>query len=310
MIVITDNIRFAEQYIEEQVTWKRVELNELNDNIRLLVSRMFKGSVFFISEIMKRSAWRYLLAVEYIPESQYDILINTVHDYSDLPDRILCIAGSGDKFHGYKNREWISKLGNIHLSIYLSPHLEVQHSGVGFLILSAVSVLQTIDSIIGLKEQAYIKWVNDLLIAGAKVCGVLAHTQVQGNIVTDAVLGIGLNVEAIPYVEATPFVPIVTSLSNHVDNKNDCTMKIVFNHLIKNLEKNYSTLLSEKYSELLKIYKDRSNIIGKNVKIWTDVHAGTPSLIAEGKLLDIGNDLELKIEGYKSPVITGRLELV
>lgn len=310
MIVVTDNIRFAEQYIEEQVNWKRVELKELNDNIRLLVSRMFKGSVFFVSEIMKRSTWRYLLAVEYIPESQYDILINTVHDYRDLPDRILCLAGSGDKFHGYKNREWISKLGNIHLSIYLSPQLEVQHSGVGFLILSAVSVLQTIDSIKSLNEPAYIKWVNDIIMKDAKVCGVLAHTQVQGNKVTDAVLGIGLNVEAIPYVEPTPFVPTVTTLANHVDNKNDCSIKIVFNSLINILENNYSILLSEKYSELLKIYKDRSNIIGKNVKIWTDVYAGTPSLIAEGKLLEIGNDLELKIEGHKSPVITGRLELV
>ncbi|OGU40751.1 MAG: biotin--[acetyl-CoA-carboxylase] ligase [Ignavibacteria bacterium GWB2_35_12] len=310
MIVVTDNIRFAEQYIEEQITWKRVELNELNDNIRLLVSRMFNTRFFYVTEIERRSTWRYLFAVEYIPESQYDILINTVHDYNDLPGRILCLAGSGDKFHGYKNREWISKLGNIHLSIYLSPHLEVQHFGVGFLILSAVSVLQAIDSIKGLKEKAYIKWVNDILIDGAKVSGVLAHAQVQGNAVTDAVLGIGLNVEAVPYVEPTPFVPMVTTLANHIDNKNDCSMKIVFNFLLKYLEKNYSILLSEKYSELLKIYKDRSNIIGKNVKIWSDVYAGTPSLIAEGKLLDIGNDLELIIEGHKTPVITGRLELI
>lgn len=310
MIVVTDNIRFAEQYIEEHVTWKRVGLIDISDNIRLLVSRMFKGSVFYVSEILKDSSWRYLLAVEYIPESQYDILINTLHDYRDLPDRILCLAGSGDKFHGYKNREWISKLGNIHLSIYLSPQLEVQHSGVGFLILSAVSALQTIESIKGMHDKAYIKWVNDIVIDGAKVCGVLAHTQVQGNVVTDAVLGIGLNVEAVPYVEPTPFVPTVTTLANHVEDKKDCLIKFVFNLLLKKLENNYSILLGEKYPELLKTYKNRSDIIGKNVKIWTDVYAGTPSLIAEGKLLEIGNDLELIIEGHKSPVITGRLEII
>ncbi|TAL67697.1 MAG: biotin--[acetyl-CoA-carboxylase] ligase [Bacteroidetes bacterium] len=310
MIVITDNIKFAGQYIEGQVTWKRVELSDLNDNIRLLVSRMFQNKTFYTTEILRHLTWRYLIAVEYIPESQYDILINTVHDYSDLPGRTLCLAGSGDKFHGYKNREWISKLGNIHLSIYLSPHLEVQHFGVGFLILSAVSVLQTIDSIKDLKDKASLKWVNDILIDNAKVCGVLAHTQVQGSVVTDAMLGIGLNVDAVPNIDPTPFVPKVSCLSNFADNKNDCELRTVFNRLINRIEKNYGLLLGEKYNELLKIYKDRSCIIGKNVRIWSDAHAGSSELIAEGKVLNIGNDLELYIEGHKSPVITGRLELI
>ncbi|MBI5324705.1 MAG: biotin--[acetyl-CoA-carboxylase] ligase [Ignavibacteriae bacterium] len=310
MIVITDNTRFAEQFIEENVSWKRVELNDFNDNIRILVSRMFQNKIYYIAEILRQSTWRYLIAVEYIPESQYDILINTVHDYNDLPGRILCLAGSGDKFHGFKNREWISKLGNIHLSIYLSPHLEISHFGVGFLILSAVSVLQTIDSIKELKDKSYLKWVNDILIESSKVCGVLAHTQIQSNIVTDAVLGIGLNVEAIPQVEPTPFVPKVSSLYNFTEFKTKVNLKKVFNLLISKIENNYGLLLGDKYSELLKLYKNRSFVVGKNVRIWSDAYAASQELIAEGKVLNIGDDLELIIEGHKTPVITGRLELI
>jgi biotin-[acetyl-CoA-carboxylase] ligase BirA-like protein len=310
MLGITDNPKFCELYLNEPIVWKRTTANDLDDNIRLLAKRMFLNNVFYFCELQSITYWRYLFAVEYIEDSQYDLLINASHDYEDLPGGILCLAGSGEKFHGYRNRPWASKMGNVHLSVYLSPHLEISHFSVGFIILSAVSVVQSIDLVKGLNDRAKIKWVNDVLIDDAKVCGVLAHTQVQGGIVTDAVLGIGLNVEAEPKVHPTPFVPKTASLSSFVEDKSYCNQGIIFNKLIRNLELNYNSLMRGDFDSLLKIYKDRSMIFGKEVKVWSDVYAGTSELLAEGKVLDIGDELELIIEGIESPITSGRLEII
>ncbi len=310
MFVITDNPKFCELYLNEPILWKRGMINDLNDNVRLLTNRMFADKAFFVAEIQSVLFWRYLFAVEYIEESQYDLLINISHEYEDLPGEILCLAGSGEKFHGYRNRPWASKMGNLHLTVYLSPHLEIDHFSVGFIILSAVSIVQTIDMVKGLKDKAMIKWVNDVVIGDAKVCGVLAHTQVQGGKVTDAVLGIGLNVETEPKIHPTPFVPKAASLQSFVEDKSYCNQGIIFNKLIRNLELNYNALVSGDFAPLLKLYKERSMIYKHDVKVWSDVFVGAGELLAEGKVLNIGDELELFIEGKESPVTTGRIEII
>ena len=45
-------------------------------------------------------------------------------------------------------------------------------------------------------DEVRIKWPNDVLVARRKIAGVLIRTEVQGDRVTSAVLGIGLNVNS------------------------------------------------------------------------------------------------------------------
>ena len=45
-----------------------------------------------------------------------------------------------------------------------------------------------------LPQPAYIKWPNDIISSDKKICGVLIENSLQGNILADSVIGIGVNV--------------------------------------------------------------------------------------------------------------------
>jgi len=57
--------------------------------------------------------------------------------------------------------------------------------------LAAVAVLRAAEQVTG--RQLHIKWVNDLLLDGRKVCGILTEGIVQGDAVARSVIGIGVN---------------------------------------------------------------------------------------------------------------------
>ena len=307
MLVYTDNTDYAEGILDQKPNWKKTGQQLLNKNIQSLAKKLIRNNTFFMGEINRLDSWKHLFILEYSPVSQYDILIKISQSEAELPGGILCMAGSGNFFHGFKDRPWMSLPGNIHLSAYLSPNQRIEHFASGFIILSAVSVIQTIDSIKELAGKASVKWVNDIIIDSKKVCGVLAFTQTRGDVVTGAVLGIGLNIEITPQIPPGRFNPVAASLFDFVTERNYCSQKIILDRLINILDDNYQQLLKNKYSILLKYYQDRSFVIGKRVKVFTDISTEQSKEIAQGKVTGIGDNLELLIKGWDHPIIAGRL---
>ena len=90
---------------------------------------------------------------------------------------------------GRLKRAWLSPKGSIALSIILHPTPAQLPS---LIMLASLAVAHCIEKVSGLKAQ--IKWPNDVLINGKKVCGILIESDVRGSAVDYAVIGIGLNV--------------------------------------------------------------------------------------------------------------------
>ncbi len=317
MKIFADNHSFACKIVTNQQRWSVINRDSLGVEAKNLANGLFNTDDLFESEIQSEKFWQNLFLVKNASESQYDLLINKKRSGEDIPDKTLCLADSGQKFHGQRNRDWVSLAGNIHLSVFLKPDKVIKQFAPGFSILAAVSVLQTIDAIENLKGKATVKWVNDILIDSSKVCGFLSHTLTEGSKVTGTVLGIGLNVEFAPEVEPTDFVPKSSSLKNLSNNQKQAEQSFVFFELIKNLTRNYQILLDGGYFELLEIYRKRSIIIGREVIIKPDPIRPVPPVQAdekpkeniEGRVLSIGDNLELYLEGRKEPVFSGRLIL-
>ncbi|UCD94689.1 MAG: hypothetical protein JSU69_01160 [Candidatus Zixiibacteriota bacterium] len=192
---------------------------------------------------------------------------------------------------------------------YLAPDQPIKYSTAGFMVLAAVSVVQAIDDISDLRGRAALKWINDILIEGAKICGVIVHTQQEGNIVAGAILGIGLNVEATPVVSATPYVPKVASLSDFCERRDQCNRREIVRKLMTRLKENYLMLIGGAYLDLLDYYQERSIVLGREVAIYSDSLSEIDVEIARGKTVRIGPNLELYIEGREMPVTGGRLVL-
>src|SRR5215510_1870878 len=106
----------------------------------------------------------------------------------------VVIADSQSGGKGRLGRSWVSPAGvNLYLSAILRP--PVSAATVPQLnLLAAVAVADTIVHICGLTPA--IKWPNDVLVGGKKVCGILAEMQTEGGALRSVVLGIGVNLNA------------------------------------------------------------------------------------------------------------------
>jgi biotin-(acetyl-CoA carboxylase) ligase len=251
--------------------------------------------------------WNQLFLANDPLQSQCDQLIALSRSGHDIPDRTACLARTGLGFRGFKGRSWAAVPGNIHLAVHFAPGRVIDRFEVAFTILAALSVVDAIDGIPDLRHRAGIRWVNDIVADDAKLGGVLAYTQTCGRIVTTAVLGIGLNVEATPSVEPTPFVPKVCSLRELTTNGQGAPLRVLLDKLLRALRCNYDLLLQAGYRPLLERYRQRSTIIGHECTICTEESDLEPEVITAGRVIAIGDGLELQLEGCDQPITRGRL---
>jgi biotin-[acetyl-CoA-carboxylase] ligase BirA-like protein len=307
MIVITDDIPYANSILEIRGDWGEAALSD--PELDPLIEGLFTRGPLSVANADGGNRWSHAFIVKDAAASQFDLLVELCQKGVSIPDGVICIAGMGQSFHGQRGRPWSAHPGNIHLSIFFSPQAAIRRFHIGFSILAAVSIVGAIDQLETVRGRAGIKWVNDVLIDGAKVAGFLAHTASVESIVRSAVLGIGLNVEASPRVHADVFVPRVGALCDFVPDRGTCNRKAVLELLLRALADNYDSLLAGRFEDLLDAYRERSLVIGKNVRILSDAIGDRMSEIGAGRVASIGDNLELHLEGSPEPIRTGRLIL-
>jgi BirA family transcriptional regulator, biotin operon repressor / biotin---[acetyl-CoA-carboxylase] ligase len=111
------------------------------------------------------------------------------------PHGTLVVAGVQKGGRGRLGRHWGSPQGGLWMSLVLRPGLEA-----GFA--SRITQTAAVGVAVALWEigvEARIKWPNDLLVGGKKICGILAESGVgQGGRLEYAILGIGMNANLDP----------------------------------------------------------------------------------------------------------------
>jgi BirA family biotin operon repressor/biotin-[acetyl-CoA-carboxylase] ligase len=307
MVVFTDSIDYAEMAVGKAAVDWQTPASMVTPKLEPLLQAIYGDRAIRESKLETESRWNYMFLVESATVSHYDLLIDSGRRGVKLPDKVLCLAGSGERFHGFKERAWSAPLGNIYMAVHFAPNQAVERSGTSFTVLAAVSVLDAIDSVPGLAEVTGVKWVNDILVGGAKVAGVLAYTQSEAAAITGVVLGIGLNVETTPSVEPTTFVPRVGSLRELAPRPELCNLQDIVTRLTDSLSNNYEELLKGRYRSLLERYRERSLVIGREITLCSE-HSGTGSdVLAVGRVTGLSDDLELIMEGHQLPFSSGRL---
>ena len=253
--------------------------------------------------------WSSFHLVSQATVSQYDVLRRLISDRQDLPGHVVCLALAGDEFHGQHGRTWAARAGNLHLSVGFCCDLDAQDIGMALTMLPAVAVMDTLlrlDGSGGGLTDPGIKWVNDILVGGRKIGGVLSSVRSQEGRIKSAVLGIGLNVALAPEVPPTPFTPGVTSLKDHIRLPED-GLTTVLTQLLKALAERFGELEREGPGPLLRDYRSFSLVLGRECEIRPDEHADVP--VRRGRVTAIGADLALTLSDGPDPVTAGRLVL-
>ncbi|AHF79760.1 biotin--[acetyl-CoA-carboxylase] ligase [Thermococcus paralvinellae] len=173
----------------------------------------------------------------------------------------VIVADIQTKGKGRKLRVWSSPKGGLWMSIILKPNVHPKHL-TKLVFISALAVVETLAEF-GIESK--IKWPNDVLVGGKKICGILSEGKYSENRVEYVILGLGINVNnELPKELKDTATSIREVLGFEVP------LIDVFKKLIGKLDKEYLQYLKGNYEEILGRWKMYSAIIGKRVRIITD----------------------------------------
>ena len=110
----------------------------------------------------------------------------------NVPEGTVIIAESQTAGRGRLGRSWHSEReAGLYFSIVLFPKAPPSLAPL-FTLAAAVAMHNAIERYTGLDID--IKWPNDLLVTGKKLCGILSEIQAEVDLVKNMVIGIGVNV--------------------------------------------------------------------------------------------------------------------
>lgn len=99
---------------------------------------------------------------------------------------------------GRLGRTWVSRRGqDLTLSVLLRPNLGPAQAHL-LSLAAALAVAEVLEGLEGLEGRVGIKWPNDVLVGGKKVCGILLEGSMDVDRLQWVVAGIGLNVNSDP----------------------------------------------------------------------------------------------------------------
>jgi BirA family biotin operon repressor/biotin-[acetyl-CoA-carboxylase] ligase len=181
----------------------------------------------------------------------------------------IVIAEAQTRGRGRLSREWLSPEGGIYFTFVLRPRISPAYAP-RINLMASVAVAATIRKLLGLKAE--LKWPNDVLIEGRKVCGILAEMDAEMDVVNFVNVGIGINANtSIPQFEKT-----VTSLKDALGR--EISRKEFLNVLLMEIERQQPLLMK---TDLLEEWKKLSVTLNKDVRIVA------PGEVIVGRAIDI-----------------------
>ncbi|MHB9145315.1 MAG: biotin--[acetyl-CoA-carboxylase] ligase [Symbiobacteriia bacterium] len=217
------------------------------------------------------------------------------------PQGATVIAWQQTLGRGRLGRDWVSPPGGLWLSVLLRPPLAPAEVSPLTLV-AAVAVAEAIEQVSGLHPG--IKWPNDLLVGGRKVCGVLTELAAEADRVSYVVLGIGINAnltkEQLPNQAATQPTSLLLATGKPVSLPNLAAA------VLDRLEKWYGRFLQAGFAPVRRRWLELSATIGH------EVTATLPSGTVVGTAVDLAEDGALVLalpNGERRRILAGDVTL-
>lgn len=198
---------------------------------------------------------------------------------------------------GRLGRKWISPEGNLALSIILKPTIDILPQ---LIMIASLAVIRAIKKTTGV--EAEIKWPNDVLIRGKKVCGILIENEIRQDRVCFAIVGIGINIALDP--STTPEISsVATSLSYESGRKVDKEKVTIA--LCNELEHLY--LEAQAGAPVYQGWKQHMGTLGKCIHVMTgeSVEKGLAETVTER-----GNLILRRANGTITEIMAGDVTII
>lgn len=199
----------------------------------------------------------------------------------------LVIADTQSAGRGRRGRGWISPAGEgVFMSLIVRP--EMPPSEVAKMSLTlALAVARAIERETGL--DARIKWPNDIVIGGRKVCGLLLEMDATAEKVNSIVAGVGINVHQSVFDEE------IAHTASSLDLL--CGRRVSRSAIVRAFLEEFERAAALADEEMMQAYRGRSATIGQRVQVigLSGTYTGTAQGITEsGTLLVEADDGEVR----------------
>jgi BirA family biotin operon repressor/biotin-[acetyl-CoA-carboxylase] ligase len=210
---------------------------------------------------------------------------------------VIVIADEQTAGKGRLGRSWVTPTGSsIAVSVVLRPELS-QLSALTMI--ASLAVTRGIEQVTGLHPT--IKWPNDVLINGKKICGILIDSELRGDKVDWAVMGIGINVNLEPS-RFPEIATVATSLSAELGR--EVSRLDVLCSFLTELEQLY--IASRKGRPFYHEWRRRLETLGKQVRVTSGgiAEEGTAESVDRD-----GNLLLRRRDGSLTTIVAGDVTL-
>lgn len=214
----------------------------------------------------------------------------------------IIIADEQTKGRGRLGKSWSSPKGEgIWMSIILKPEIEPKEA-TKLTQIAAAAVWEGLNKI-GIETK--IKWPNDIVLNGKKVCGILTEMSGEQNKLKYIIVGIGINVNTDSSKFPEEILNSATSLK--VETGKRIKRETLIAMILNSFENLYEEFIKKDSVEtVMKICKEKSALIGKEVIVMMKDQQ------KEVKAIDINEDGELLVkdrEGNITKIISGEVSV-
>ena len=118
-------------------------------------------------------------------------------------DCVVVVADYQTAGRGCGSNTWESERGkNLTFSMLIHPDGLPANEQFHITEVVSVALCETLEAYINNKVE--IKWPNDIYVGDRKICGILIENRLQGSVIKDSIIGIGLNVNQCVFLSDAP----------------------------------------------------------------------------------------------------------
>lgn len=176
------------------------------------------------------------------------------------PHGTLVIADQQTAGRGRMDRSWETKPGDaILMSLLIRPESLPAVDATGIVLVAALAAAKACS-----EEGAdvRIKWPNDLIVNGKKLCGMLLDMKLSANLVDYAIIGVGININSFPYAENLQHAACLKDACGHPVSRAQVTARF-----LSRFETLYDRWRSEGIDVILSMYREWSITLGRRVRV-------------------------------------------
>ncbi len=191
--------------VSRTAVWKVInQLKETGYEIEAVSNKGYH--LISVPDVMNETELKSILNTSWAGQElfYYDSIDSTNTKAKELaeqgyPGGTLVVADQQIAGRGRRGRSWDSPSGSgIFMTLLLKPDINPNHASMLTLV-AALAAAKAISEVTG--RQAGIKWPNDIVLNGKKICGILTEMSAQFDYINHIVIGIGINVHTEEFPE-------------------------------------------------------------------------------------------------------------